>query len=208
VQPSLAEKCVYIPNFVDIDKFKPVDRSRQDKLVVLYPRRLYSPRGFWLVHEIVPEFLKTYPQMEFHFVGQADPKEQSAVQKLVRKSQGRVLWQTLEMQDMYQAYEQADITLIPTMYSEGTSLSCLEAMASGSAVIATNIGGLPDLVIPGYNGLLIEPTEHALRDALSILCDNPEMRHRLGARAREVACTFNIQTWQKKWQEILIEEFL
>jgi GT2 family glycosyltransferase/glycosyltransferase involved in cell wall biosynthesis len=207
MQPALAEKCVYIPNFVDIDKFKPVDLPKQDKLVVLYPRRLYSPRGFWLVHELVPEFLEAYPQVEFHFVGQADPKEKSAVKKLVKRFNGRVSWQTLEMQNMDQAYEQADITLIPTLHSEGTSLSCLEAMASGSAVIATNIGGLPDLVIHGYNGLLIEPTVNALRNALAMLCDNPEMRQQFGARAREVACTFNLQIWQNKWRDFLAEVF-
>jgi len=205
VKPSLADKCVYIPNFVDVDKFKPGEIKDREQLVVLYPRRLYTPRGFWLVNELVPEFLEAYPKLIFKFVGQADPKERSAVKQLVKKSHGRVSWQTLEMQNMYQAYRQVDITLIPTVHSEGTSLSCLEAMASGSAVIATNIGGLPDLVIPGYNGLLIEPTVDALREALVMLCDNPDMRQQFGTRAREVAETFNIHIWQDKWRGILKE---
>jgi GT2 family glycosyltransferase/glycosyltransferase involved in cell wall biosynthesis len=208
LKPSLAEKCVYIPNFVDGDKFKPVNRSRQDKLVVLYPRRLYTPRGYWLVHELVPEFLNSYLELEFHFVGQADPEEQTSVKKLIRNYPGRVYWKTLEMQTMHEAYAEADITLIPSVYSEGTSLSCLEAMASGNAVIATNIGGLPDLVISGYNGLLIEPSASALREALSTLCENPDMRRQLGRRAHQVAGAFNIEAWQSKWRKILTEVFL
>ncbi len=208
VQPSLAEKCVYIPNFVDIEKFKPGNRSELDRLVILYPRRLYTPRGFWMVHELVLEFLETYPNVEFRFIGQANPEEQAAVQKLVRKSQGRVIWQTVQMEDMHHVYDQADITLIPTMYSEGTSLSCLEAMASGNAVIATNIGGLPDLIISGYNGLLIDPVTSALREALSILIDDPEMRQELGQRARETAYTFDINIWQSRWKKILNEMML
>ncbi len=208
IQPSLAEKCVYVPNFVDLEKFKPPDQSKQEKLVVLYPRRLYLRRGFWLVYEIVPEFLDAYPDLEFHFVGQADPEEETAVQELIRNYHGRVSWKTLDMQTMHEAYKEADITLIPSVYSEGTSLSCLEAMASGNAVIATNIGGLPDLVISGHNGLLIEPSASALRDALTILCQNPDLRNQLGKRALEVAGTFNIEAWQSKWRKILTEVFL
>ena len=130
------------------------------------------------------------------------------MEELVKKYQGRVSWKTLEMQAMHEAYEMADITLIPSLYSEGTSLSCLEAMASGNAVIATNIGGLPDLVISGYNGLLIEPSVSALREALSTLCDNPDKRRQLGKRAQEVAGAFNIDIWRSKWRKILTEVLL
>ncbi|MFC1922219.1 glycosyltransferase [Chloroflexota bacterium] len=208
VQPSMAEKCVYVPNFVDLEKFKPPNQSKQGKLVVLYPRRLYLRRGFWLVQELVPEFLDAYPDLEFHFVGQANPEEETAVQELIKNYRGRVSWKTLDMQTMHEAYKEADITLIPSVYSEGTSLSCLEAMASGNAVIATNIGGLPDLVISGYNGLLIEPSAGALREALTLLCDNLDLRNQLGIRAREVAGAFNIEAWQSKWRKIFTEVFL
>lgn len=207
VQPSLATKSVYIPNFVDTETFRYSDKSERSKLVVLYPRRLYTARGFWLVKEIIPEFLENYPELEFHFIGQADPDEEAAVKQLVNDYQKNVFWKTLEMQDMHEAYEQADITLIPTVYSEGTSLSCLEAMAAGSAVLATNIGGLTDLVIHGFNGLLVEPSVPALRDALSLLCDNPELRNRLGKNAREVASAFTLNSWQDRWRKVLREEF-
>ncbi len=208
VQPSLAAKCSYIPNFVDVEKFKLVDRPTQDNLVVLYPRKLYPRRGFWLVHELVPEFLENYPQLEFRFVGQADPEEQKAVQTLIGSYPGRVSWQTLEMQDMHHAYEQADITLIPSLYSEGTSLACLEAMASGNAVIASNVGGLPDLVISGYNGLLIEPSVSALQEALIVLCEDPDLRNRFKNRGREIAENFNLDVWKARWYKLINEVLL
>lgn len=208
VQPSLAKKCVYIPNFVDTEVFKYLEKPKQEKIVVLYPRRLYPARGFWLVYDIIPEFLERYPQLEFHFIGQADSEEEAAVESLIKNYNNRVLWKTLDMQAIQKAYQQADITLIPTLYSEGTSLSCLEAMAAGNAVIATNIGGLPDLVINEYNGLLIEPNATSLRDALSLLCDNQQLRDRLSKRAREVASAFTINAWQVKWRQVLNEEFL
>jgi len=207
VQPSLTDRCVYIPNFVDTKMFRSLDKSERNKLVVLYPRRLYPARGFWLVKEIVPEFMEAYPELEFHFVGQADFEEEDAVEQLVNRYQERVIWKILEMQEMHEAYEQADITLIPTQYSEGTSLSCLEAMAAGNAVIATNIGGLTDLVIHGFNGLLMEPSVPGLREALSLLCDNPELRNQLGKNARNVASAFTLKSWQDRWRKVLRKEF-
>ena len=127
---------------------------------------------------------------------------------IIREHQGRVEWQVLELMDMHTAYQQADITLIPSLHSEGTSLSCLEAMACGNAVITTNVGGLPDLVISGYNGLLIEPDVGALRDALILLCENLQLRSKFGKRGREVAENFNLGVWQEKWRKVLSEVLL
>ncbi len=88
------------------------------------------------------------------------------------------------------------------MYSEGTSLSCLEAMACGNAVIATNIGGLVNLVIDGYNGILINPSEDELKLALNNLLSNAELRKTLSTNAIKVAQTFDKSIWQQKWNKI------
>jgi glycosyltransferase involved in cell wall biosynthesis len=53
-----AARCLYIPNFVDLEQFRPVERiADSGRLTVLYPRRLYTPRGFWLISEILPDLL-------------------------------------------------------------------------------------------------------------------------------------------------------
>jgi GT2 family glycosyltransferase/glycosyltransferase involved in cell wall biosynthesis len=205
MQPHLAEKFTYIPNFVDLSQFRSASQDVGEKLVILYPRRLYPPRGFWLVKEIVTEFLVTYPNVEFHFIGQADPLEERAVQMLQDQFPGRVIWRSLPMEEMHQAYQVADITLIPTLHSEGTSLSCLEAMASGNAVIATHVGGLPDLIMPGYNGLLVEPSVPALKAALHLLCQDKDLRKDLSRHALELVQNFGITQWRARWRKVLSE---
>ncbi len=127
---EMARNGVYIPNFVDLDQFRSQDRMDDGKTVILYPRRLNQVRGFWLVHRLVPDILEKYDNVDFHFVGRADVREEQAVQRLVQRFPGRVKWYFLPPERMHEAYQQADITLIPTIQSEGTSLSCLEAMAS------------------------------------------------------------------------------
>jgi len=201
-----AKNCMFIPNFVDLEQFKPSEQEKKsERITVLYPRRLYTPRGFWLISEILPELLHDFPQLDFHFVGKADPAEETRVRDLVNMFPERVKWYFLPPQEMHTAYQQVDITLIPTLYSEGTSLSCLEALASGNVVIATNVGGLPDLIFNGFNGLLVEPKASSLRRALTLVCEDAELRQRLKTNSRAVAETFNIQRWRDEWQRLLTE---
>jgi glycosyltransferase involved in cell wall biosynthesis len=201
---TLSEKFEYIPNFVDVDAFDiSPDAGDDQKIVVLYPRRLYRPRGFWLAVDVLPEILEKYPQVEFHFVGRADRDAEEHINELMVRYPGRIRWYWLSPDEMPGAYQQADITIIPTVHSEGTSLSCLEALASGNAVIATHVGGLPNLILPGFNGLLIEPSAAALADALRMLIGDQELRQKFARRGRDVALSFSIETWRAQWKELL-----
>jgi glycosyltransferase involved in cell wall biosynthesis len=77
-----------------------------------------------------------------------------------------------------------DIFVLPS-YSEGVSLALLEAMAAGKPVIATAVGGLPEVVTEGENGLLIPPRDaEALAGALARLLTDPALAQRLGTNAR------------------------
>ncbi|MGA2061319.1 MAG: glycosyltransferase [Thermoguttaceae bacterium] len=199
-------KMAYIPNFVDLDSFTPSDNRTDTKnIVILYPRRLYEPRGFWLVAELIPYFCRRYDNVEFHFVGKGDAAELEHVGRLVEQYPGRVRHYHLEPEDMHKAYQAADITLIPTVASEGTSLSCIEAMASGNAVIATDVGGLTDLIINGHNGLLVSPKAGEIKEAVKKLISDPELRQRLQHNAREISKCFSLDAWRERWEQYLGE---
>jgi polysaccharide pyruvyl transferase CsaB len=199
----LAGKIVYVPNFVDLEDFRPVPRPEGSRTVFLFPRRLVEARGFWLVAEILPRLLARHPEIKFHFVGDAAGPEEDEVRRLVALDPERVRWTSLPPERMPEAYRAADVVLIPTLWSEGTSLSCLEAQASGRAVIATRVGGLPDLVLPGYNGLLIEPNAAALEAAIERLASDPGLRARLAEKGLETVQGFGIGRWRESWEELL-----
>ena len=115
-------------------------------------------------------------------------------------SKERILYCHPDYQSMSNVYAEADIVVIPSIYSEGTSFSCLEAMAMGKAVIATNVGGLTNLIINGYNGLLIHPSIESLYQSLLYLIENPSVCTRLGEYAYTTSQAFTRQAWEARWR--------
>lgn len=89
--------------------------------------------------------------------------------------------------ELQRLYARAAVVACPSR-REGFGVVCLEAMAHGRPVVATNVGGLRDLVVDGETGLVVPPRDPAaLRAALGRLLADPGLRSELGAAGRERA---------------------
>ncbi len=145
-----------VSNFADTSRFvKNSKLNKQENFTILYPRNISFARG---VHLLVPiaNYLREHKlAFKFHIVGGGiaqigGNKYESLLHEEIKRNDlddffvflGRV-----RHEDMPKMFLNANVVIIPTYFSEGTSLSCLEAMASFRPVITTNIGGLNDLVI-------------------------------------------------------------
>jgi glycosyltransferase involved in cell wall biosynthesis len=129
-------------------------------LEALHARGALGARCLWLV------------------VGAGEAPRMSAIAPFVRVL-GRVAEPLL-----HALYERADLFVHATRF-EGSSLVTLEAMAHGLPVVATRAGGIPDKVIDGQTGRLVEPGDvPALAGAIGALLGEPEERRRLGAAGR------------------------
>ncbi len=81
-----------------------------------------------------------------------------------------------------------DVLVLPSYAHEGIPQIILQAQASGTAVVATRIGGIPEVVEDGVTGLLIEPKNAPLlAEKIALLLDNPVLRAQLGAAGRQYA---------------------
>jgi glycosyltransferase involved in cell wall biosynthesis len=88
-------------------------------------------------------------------------------------------------EDVAPFYAAFDALVLPSA-NEGTPVSAIEALAAGRPVVATHVGGVPDVVQEGDDGFLVEPgATDDLADRLARLARDPELRERMGRAGRE-----------------------
>jgi glycosyltransferase involved in cell wall biosynthesis len=71
-----------------------------------------------------------------------------------------------KLDDMPLQYARADVSVAPSLAHEGTSLSAIEGLVSGVPTVVSHIGGLPNIIIPGFNGAICDLTPESLAAAI------------------------------------------
>jgi glycosyltransferase involved in cell wall biosynthesis len=128
------------------------------------------------------------PDLDVLLAGPGEPPAAAAA--LMRSAKVRWAGYLLE-EPKVAALREAQIFVMPSV-SEGMPVALLEAMAHGLAIVATRVGGIPEVVEHGVDALLVEPHDSAaLALALRELLADPVLRDRLGRAARGRAARLN-----------------
>ncbi len=99
--------------------------------------------------------------------------------------------------------------MVPSLFPDPCPTVAIEAMASGVPVVASHVGGLPDLVLDGETGLLVPPgSAEALGSAIQRLVQDPVMARRMGAAGQQRASAFTASTVIARLEEIYAELLL
>jgi glycosyltransferase involved in cell wall biosynthesis len=181
------EKC-RVPRFgVDTEMFRPpsVPRANGTEVRVLYVGALIPKKG---VQDLIdalaaPVFgnVRLIVAGDGHYA--SDLKCRCEKKGIQERAEWKGLVSPREVAELMRA---SDILCLPS-YTEGTPNVVKEAMASGLPVIATRVGGIPDLVGAGETGLLFEPGNvNELRQCLEALVNDPDRRAEMGRTGFEV----------------------
>ena len=159
-----------IPNGADCDIFKPLPTTERalireelgwepSELVAIVPRRWGPTKGVLYVAQALAE-LPPGLKLRCVFVGskESDYEEYAArVSEALNKSQTAIeILGSVGQAEMSKLLSASDICIIPSLF-EAVSLSALESLACETPVLSTNVGGLPEVVIPNRTGWLIPP---------------------------------------------------
>ncbi len=188
-----------IPNFTNI----PARGDKPDgNIRIIFARRLETYRGTTLFANVMSRILAEYDNVDVTVAG-TGPAEAS-MRRVLEPFSDRVTFTSYQAEDSFKIHADKHIAVVPTVGSEGTSLSLLEAMAAGCATVCTNVGGMTNIVLDGYNGLMISPREEDLYKAVKTLIDNEDLRRSLADNGYAVAASaFSLERWQEKWHDVI-----
>ena len=180
------EKAQVIYNGVDPDMFRP-GPELQSPCTVLSVGNLIPIKGHALLLRAFARVLEQIPECSLEIFGDGSERED-----LLRLAQalgisGKVKFHGRQGRErIAAAMQRCAVFALPSSY-EGLGCVYLEAMASGKPVIGCRGQGIEEIIEHGNNGFLVSPgSETELRDCLSMLLQNPDLRRRIGMNARSV----------------------
>jgi len=200
-----AEKVTVIPNMIDTTKYHQRNHRSNSVYRVLYMSKLETKKGVYDALESVQHVIKRFSNVKFFFAGDGPDKEK--LQLLCCES-------GLEDHIKIIGYVQdkrksnflasGDLFLFPSHYKEGMPYALLEAMAAGLPVVATAVGGIPEIIENRVNGLLIPPRQpKELSKAIIKLLSNQNTRRNFGLLNRYKAKTrYDIHVVCEKFKEL------
>jgi glycosyltransferase involved in cell wall biosynthesis len=212
------EKIVTIHSGVEIDLFKDshVNIEKKKKLLGLNLQSLVVGTVGWLLPIKGPMILlkamgrvwQKYPDAQLVYVGKGDLYEALHGQALQMGIADRVKlmgWRD----DIHEIMSVFDLFVLPSL-NEGMGRVLVEAMAAGKPVVASNVGGIPDLVKDGKNGLLVEPGDtDGLSFAIQELLSDKKIRDEMGEKGKNMAQSFSVEKMIEKINDLyymLIQE--
>lgn len=160
--------------------------------VLISAGRLVPWKNMGVFIDIMPDLIKKYGEIKLVIIG--DGPEYNNLQLTINNlhlEKDIILMGKIPHEKIMEQFAGADIFILNTDY-EGLSHTILEAMSAGAPVISTNIGGNPEVIQNGENGLLVGyNNKKQWQEAIEKLLDDSELRESFIAKARTDLAKFN-----------------
>ena len=206
-----------IPNGVDLERFTaappPCALRREigmprDGLLVGVVARLEPEKGHRHLVAAMPQVVKAAPRTWLAIVGEGSLEDELRAQAaaLPAPARDRVIL-TGRREDVAAVTADLDVAVLPSL-REAQGMSLLEAMARRRPVVASAVGGIPEVITDGVDGILVPPRDPAaLATAIVRLLLDPGLRRRMGdAGHRAVVERFSIEAQVRRIEAVYDEE--
>ena len=200
---ELPGACWVIPNFTAVaDQTQALSRNwSEGPLKVLFARWFTEYRGTRIIAEVAERILRDRTDVQFTFAGEG-PDEGFLRERFANHPS--VSFLKYGPDESPQVHLQHHVAVVPSLGSEGTSLSAAEAMGAGAVVIASWVGGLTNMIIDGFNGLLCAPSSREFEAKIAFLANDRASARALSRRSYETAReAFSLAKWEESWEGVL-----
>lgn len=171
-----------------------------ETVTILHVGRFDVPKNHAGLLEAFRLLRKRCPQCRLRLVGDGDLRPD--MEALAREKGIEDAVEFCGMQsNVYPYLHNADIFTLPSIY-EGNPMTIIEAMGTGLPIVASRVGGIPDMITDGESGLLVEPEPQSICDALARLAEDEALRQRLGDTARKQSRVFSSEHMARDYLSI------
>lgn len=155
------KKILFFRSFIDIEKYKNIPRNFNKKIIG-YCGRITAKKGILNFVRGIPLVLEKYPDALFIIAGNGEQK--GIIKKEVSNLgiQDKVIMKDWIPDDIFPIFLNNLAVFVLPSYEEGLPETVLEAMAAGCIVVATPVGGIPDILTDGQTGFLIRDNSPAM----------------------------------------------
>ncbi len=214
--PNTANKVRLCYKSVDIERYRQVYTERQasppdpNQPIILFVGSNMYRKGVPDLIRAAPGILEDFPNARFVIVGQdknIGRLKDACVDLRVDRNFDFVGWQSQE--DLLKVYQEAAVFVMPSL-TEALGVTFLEAMAAGVPVIGTNVGGIPEIIQHGINGLIVPAhSPLSLASAVIKVLSDESLRQKMTRSAYNTLERFDVDTMMectfKLYQEALTE---
>lgn len=174
----------------------------KDDFVCATVGRLVPVKGHTYLIKAIQKVVKVIPEAKFLFVGDGELKPKLS-EEIKSYDLQRNVFLLGARSDIATILSCINVFLLPSL-NEGFGMVLIEAMAARKPVIATNVGGVPEVIINGTTGILVPPEDpEAFSSAIIKLYNNPEMSLEMGlAGYKRAKKLFNIETTVHELEEL------
>ena len=202
-------KVEVIHHGVDVNLFKPLSSSTElinnvqlsdSRPTILFTGRFVSKKGVQVLIKSIPRVLAHIPETLFVFAGGGDFSPYMKLLKRLRvRDTNFVHLGYVRDSDMPRLYSKATVYAAPSL-EDSLGIRILEAMSSGNPVVASRIGGIPEIIQPYENGMLIAPGDSTkLAEHIIHLLENEDLRKELSQNSREtIEKRFSVKVMAEK----------
>jgi glycosyltransferase involved in cell wall biosynthesis len=200
-----ASKIRLIPNGVDWLPDRPAPSHNGLRRIVMVAN-LRQEKGHDVLIDAAPQIFSSCPDAEICLAGNGPMADALAARARARGVGGRVQFLG-HCEDVPSLLARSDIFVLPSR-SEALPNALIEAMAAGLPVVASRVGGIPEIVTDGQNGVLVQPGDPAaLATAVVHLIDHPGSAIALGGAARSwVRRTYSFERMVSSTERVYVEE--
>lgn len=195
------ERVPIVFNGINLGKCIPkTDYHSKEKIKILHIGRFMEQKNHKGLIKAFALFHKQYPQSVLQLIGVGEKRKE--IEGLVETLGLLDCVEFLGLQsNVYEYLHNADIFTLPSLY-EGIPVTLIEAMGTGIPIVATKVGGVPDMLKDKENALLTEVDSEKIAEAFFKLANDEDMRMRLGKKVKKESEKFSAQIMTERYLEI------